>query len=292
MPCEINSKRVLVLLSVFKKQSENILTRPTSGILPPNAQFDFVPSVGASGGILVTWNSSHFSGTVVDKQVFGITIEFTSVQNSDFWKLTTVYGPCDDPARSLFIDWFKHHDIADEDNWLFLGDFNFYRSLSNRNKPGGNLADTLTFNEAIGHLGLVELQLKGRAYTWSNMQGDPLLEQLDWFFTSVNWTLSYPNTEVTPLAKITSDHIPCKISIGTNIPHSNIFRFENFWVEHPGFIDTVSSSWSSSPVLDSFARSMSAKLKNLRAALKSWSRGLSNLSLLISNCKSFLFWMH
>jgi hypothetical protein len=175
---------------------------------------------------------------------------------------------------------------------LFLGDFNFYRSLSNRNKPGGNLADTLTFNEAIGHLGLVELQLKGRAYTWSNMQGDPLLEQLDWFFTSVNWTLSYPNTEVTPLAKITSDHIPCKISIGTNIRHSNIFRFENFWVEHPGFIDTVSSSWSSSPVLDSFARSMSAKLKNLRAALKSWSRGLSNLSLLISNCKSFLFWMH
>jgi hypothetical protein len=110
------------------------------------------------------------------------------------------------------------------------------------------------------------------------------LEQLDWFFTSVNWTLSYPNTEVTPLAKITSDHIPCKISIGTNIPRSNIFRFENFWVEHQGFIDTVSSGWSSSPVLDSSARSMSAKLKNLRAALKSWSRGLSNLSLLISNC--------
>lgn len=43
-------------------------------------QFDFVPSVGASGGILVTWNSSHFSGTVVDKQVFGITIEFTSAE--------------------------------------------------------------------------------------------------------------------------------------------------------------------------------------------------------------------
>lgn len=90
--------------------------------------------------------------------------------------MTTVYGPCDDLAQSLFIDWFKHLDIADKDNWLFLGDFNFYRWLSNCNKPGGNLADTLTLNEAIGHLGLVELQLKGRAYTWSNMQGDPLLE--------------------------------------------------------------------------------------------------------------------
>jgi hypothetical protein len=28
----------------------------------------------------------------------------------------------------------------------------------------------------------VELPLKGRAYTWSNMQENPLLEQLDWFF--------------------------------------------------------------------------------------------------------------
>lgn len=175
--------------------------------------YDYVPSAGASGGILVLWISFHFSGAVIDKEAFGMTIVFTSVQNADSWKLTTVYGPCDEPARSLFIEWFKNHDIADDENWLFLGDFNFYRSLSNRNKLGGNLGDTLIFNEAIGHLGLVELQLKSRAYTWSNMQGDPLLEQLDWFFTSVNWTLSYPSTEVTPMAKITSDHIPCKISI-------------------------------------------------------------------------------
>uniref|UniRef100_A0A453G251 Uncharacterized protein n=1 Tax=Aegilops tauschii subsp. strangulata TaxID=200361 RepID=A0A453G251_AEGTS len=41
------------------------------------------------------------------------------------------------------------------------------------------------FNEIIGHLGLLELPIKGRSYTWSNMQDDPLLEQLDWFFTSI-----------------------------------------------------------------------------------------------------------
>uniref|UniRef100_A0A453BG26 Uncharacterized protein n=2 Tax=Aegilops tauschii subsp. strangulata TaxID=200361 RepID=A0A453BG26_AEGTS len=41
------------------------------------------------------------------------------------------------------------------------------------------------FNEIIGHLGLLELPIKGRSYTWSNMQDTPLLEQLDWFFTSV-----------------------------------------------------------------------------------------------------------
>jgi len=57
---------------------------------------------------------------------------------------------------------------------FFLGDFNFYRSLENKNKSGGNLNDTLIFNDAIGYLGLIELPLKGRTYTWSNMQVDPL----------------------------------------------------------------------------------------------------------------------
>jgi hypothetical protein len=127
---------------------------------------------------------------------------------------------------------------------LFLGDFNFYRSIEDRNRPGGNLQDTLIFNDAIGALGLVELPLKGRAYTWSNMQAQPLLEQLDWFFTSVNWTQSYPNTLVLPMAKITSDNIPCKVVIGTNIPRSHIFRFENFWCDHDGFMDTVLGAWN------------------------------------------------
>lgn len=94
-------------------------------------KFDFIPSVRASGGILVIWNNSVFSGSVIDKQSYGITVAFKSMHNNDEWKLTNVYGPCEEPARSAFIDWFKAHDIQDLENWLFLGDFNFYRSLEN-----------------------------------------------------------------------------------------------------------------------------------------------------------------
>jgi len=231
--------------------------------------FDYIPSVGASGGLLVLWNSSIFRGVIVDKQSFGITMNFTSAHNGDTWFLTNVYGPYDDPARTAFINWFKGHEIDDSMNWIFLGYFNFYRSLNNRNRPGGNLADTLVFNDAIGHLGLIELPLKGRAYTWSNMQSDPLLEQLDWFFTSPNWTLDFPNTEVLPLAKITSDHIPCKIIISTQIPRSNVFRFKNFWVEHDTFLTIVQDSWSSTPVASNPIKIIPGKFKKLRVELKS-----------------------
>jgi hypothetical protein len=251
-------------------------------------KFDYIPSVGASGGILVIWNSSIFTGDVIEKQRFGITLSFKSTHNNDLWKLTTVYGPCEEPDRSLFIDWFRGHVIDDSDNWIFLGDFNFYRSLSNRNRPGGNLADTFIFNDAIGHLGLVELPLKGRSFTWSNMQSEPLLEQLDWFFTTANWTVDFPNTEVLPLAKITSDHLPCQIVISTKIPRASLFRFENFWVEQSDFVDTVQQCWNSSNQIADSARSITSKFKALRSTLKEWSKHLSNLRLLISNCNTVI----
>ena len=46
--------------------------------------------------------------------------------------------------------------------------------------------DIFLFNSIISHLGLLELPLKGRKFTWSNMQDHPLLEQLDWFLPHVN----------------------------------------------------------------------------------------------------------
>jgi hypothetical protein len=142
--------------------------------------------------------------------------------------MTTVYGPCQNPERAAFVSWLRSHTTPDDENWNFLGDFNFYRSLEDRNKPGGKLQDTLIFNYLLGHLWLVELLLKGRAFTWSNMQQDPLLEQLGSFFTSINWTTDYPNTLVLPMAEITSNYIPCRIAIGTSIPEAIIFRFENY----------------------------------------------------------------
>jgi hypothetical protein len=77
------------------------------------------------------------------------------------------------------------------------------RSIENRNKPGADMNDIFLFNEIISHLGLIELALKGRSFTWSNMQDSPLLQQIDWFFTSCQWTLTFPDTVAQPLAKNT-----------------------------------------------------------------------------------------
>jgi hypothetical protein len=115
------------------------------------------------------------------------------------------------------------------------------------------------------------------------MQQDPLLEQLDWFFTSPHWTIAYPATTVMTQCKPTSDHTPCIISIETTIPGSKLFRFESFWAAHPGFQQIVADSWSKPTHKKNSAANLNAKFKRLRHDLKHWSKSISKLSICIEN---------
>ena len=148
-----------------------------------------------------------------------------------------------------------------------------------------------TFNDFIWEQNLTELHIKGCSYTWLNMQSQPLLEQLDWFFTTLNWTSSFPNTMVNPLGRPVSDHTPCSVVIQTNIPKSKIFRFETFWIAHPGFFDVVHTAWNK-PIHygkhNTAATSLCQKLKNLRHDLTLWSKSISMLKIAIENTNKTL----
>ena len=207
-------------------------------------KFAYIPSRGASGGIITIWNSHLFTGRVFLSEPFALGVELTSTQSGHCWKLVNVYGPCQGEQRSTYTQWLFDLHIPSTEDWLILGDFNYIRSPENRNKPGGDIHDMFTFNDFIREQNLTELPIKGRKYTWSNMQQNPLLEQLDWFFTSLNWTATFPNTTMTPLGKPVSDHVPCSVAIQTSIPRSKIFRFGTYWIAHPGFMDVVSLAWN------------------------------------------------
>jgi hypothetical protein len=162
-------------------------------------------------------------------------------------------------------------------DWLIIGDFNLYRSPADRNKDGADYVEIFMFNEAISALGLIKLPLKGKHFTWSNKQHPPLLERLDWLFTSARWTLSYPVTNVFSLTMKTFDHVPYLISISTAIPKSHIFIFENYWLLNEDFMNQVSIGWHSDYHHSDAAKMITAKFKNLRKVLKEWKRTLSNL---------------
>lgn len=144
------------------------------------------------------------------------------------------------------------------------------------------------FNTAISSFRLVELPLYGWQFTWTNKQSSPLLERLDWFFTSHTWTLSYPVMFVKSLVIETSDHVPCLVSFGTNIPGKTLFCFQNYWLEHDDFLNVVSEGCKTDCPVQDIAKRITAKFKNLRGSIKQWQKHLSSLKQVIDNVKTVL----
>jgi mannosylglycoprotein endo-beta-mannosidase len=254
-------------------------------------EYTFLPSVGMSGGSLIVWNSSKFSGHLEFQNNYAQTVELTCKLSGESWLLTNIYAPCTHEGKLAFLSWFKHIDMSDNVKWLVVGDFNLIRSPENRNKEGGNTQEMLAFNDAISRLRLVELPLRGCKYTWTNKQPSPLLERLDWFFTSNAWTTLLPNTFVSRLVRDTSDHTPCVITASTKTPRPMVFRFENYWLEHEDFMAVMLQGWSSISQQQDCAKNLSAKFKNLRRVFKAWKAHLPNLAAVIKNTKEVIQWL-
>jgi hypothetical protein len=64
------------------------------------------------------------------------------------------------------------------------------------------------------------------------------------------------------------------IAIGTRIPRAKLFRFENYWHQHSSFTDIVKNAWNILVNFTNSAKRINAKFKNVRRALKIWSKNL------------------
>jgi endonuclease/exonuclease/phosphatase family metal-dependent hydrolase len=124
--------------------------------------------------------------------------------------------------------------------WLIVGDFNLIRHQDDRNKPDGDINLMMKFNEALSNLDLLEVPLHGLTYTWSNKQREPLLQRLDWFFISQEWSVVLLETQAKTLPRDISDHVPYLVS--TNPIFQNL-----------RYLDLRTSGWSLK-VLEVFSR--------------------------------------
>ena len=149
-------------------------------------QYFYTPSLGLSGGLIIIWNGSLYSGSIVSQSSFQLTIKLLCNLSGHIFNVSNIYGPCQNENRTDFFNWLDNIDASPLDHWILIGDFNLIRSPHDRNRPGGDSNNMLMFNSLLLQLDLVEIPLKGRNYTWSNMQDSPLLEKLDWIFTSAN----------------------------------------------------------------------------------------------------------
>jgi exonuclease III len=140
-------------------------------------KYAFTPSIGSSGSIITIWNGNLFEGTIISQRIFQVTVKLKCRMSGKIWHLTNIYGPAHNENREDFFNWMADLDSSDYHYWMLMGDFNLIRNPGDRNRSGGDSNNMLLFNTVIQVHDLEEIPLKGRSYTWSNMQQNPLLEK-------------------------------------------------------------------------------------------------------------------
>lgn len=117
---------------------------------------------------------------------------------------------------------------------------------------------------------MIELDLVGRQYTWSNNRLDPTFEKLDRFLVSPEWDLAYRSVMIFGLNRSFSDHSPLCLDTGDRAPINRIFRYELCWNSRADFRQVVTNSWCL-PVRSRCSIDVwKEKIKRLKKTLKGW----------------------
>lgn len=116
--------------------------------------------MGASGGLIVIWNSGRYNGNLVVANQYFITIKFNCCISGRVFHLTNIYGPCTPEGKAEFINWLYNFDLLGIEDWILAGDFNLIRYPDDRNMPGANVNDMFLFNDLIMHLDLAEISFQ------------------------------------------------------------------------------------------------------------------------------------
>ena len=93
-----------------------------------------LPSVGASGGILVAWRNELGPANATRVDSHCISVQFSPSAGQEAWWLTCVYGPQGDDNKVLFLLELRDVRAACQGPWIVLGDYNLiYRDEDKNN---------------------------------------------------------------------------------------------------------------------------------------------------------------
>jgi len=126
-----------------------------------------LPSVGASGGILIAWRSRLGAIQASRMDNHSASVQFCSASGSPWW-LTCVYGPQDNQEKLQFLQELRDIRVQCTGAWLVAGDFNLIYRDEDKNNGNLNRAMMGRFRRWINDMALTELPLHGRKYTWSS----------------------------------------------------------------------------------------------------------------------------
>ena len=76
------------------------------------------------------------------------------------------------------------------------GDFNIIRRPSEKNNDNFKPWWSFMFNAIIEGIGLKEIEMSGRQYTWASRRVNPTFEKLDRVLATSEWEQKFPLTTI------------------------------------------------------------------------------------------------
>ncbi|XP_055826362.1 uncharacterized protein LOC129894731 [Solanum dulcamara] len=226
-----------------------------------------------NGKIWLFWNKD-VDCRILENGEHVITCEIFHVMNPNQFRVSFVYAKCKDHLRRPLWDNMLQHSNTTLP-WCTLGDFNVITEPEE--KLGGvtyNMRKSLEFISIIQACGLQDLGFSGQKYTWSNQRGIffRIWKRLDRGMVNDKWLEVMPQTTITHLPTVGSDHCPLLLEFTEHHQHQiKYFKFMNCWTDHHSFMDTVSNCWNRN-IEGNPMWCFHQKMKRLSNTLSRWSR--------------------
>ncbi|XP_050217795.1 uncharacterized protein LOC126668650 [Mercurialis annua] len=226
--------------------------------------FDWVPSLGAFGGLLLIWNSMLMQSVSISKGTRWICFDFSF--NSYNIRHILIYAS--NLASERLSMWAELIPLIAFQGMVFVsGDFNDILTPEERLNCVGYSASMLALRDFLNVSELIDLPLQGRSFTWRNSFSR---SRIDRCLVSISTANTWRSLSLSALPDGFSDHVPILISSDVRIDWgSKSFRSVDAWWEHSEFSSFISSSWLSITGSDS-SMSLIRKLKELRSKIRSW----------------------
>ncbi|XP_023753430.1 uncharacterized protein LOC111901792 [Lactuca sativa] len=170
--CRVQNQAFFVGLQETKSlEVKNKLDKQIWG--SSNFQCDVIDPVGLSGGIASLWDPSLFQILESIKGEGFFAIKGLWLRLRKICCFVNVYAP-QEPWRKKAL-WNKLADLINSDAescWIVFGDFNVVRFPEERLGSVFCQSSAYYFNEFIHSLGLLEIKIGGRRFTYMNSTGD------------------------------------------------------------------------------------------------------------------------
>ncbi|XP_073066021.1 uncharacterized protein [Primulina eburnea] len=233
-----------------------------------------VDRVGRSGGLALLWRHKDLC-TIKDFSRNHINAEIKE-DDKPTWRITCFYGL---PERQRKRDsWNLLQRLSGLSNlpWCCIGDFNDILSFEEKKRRVEHPQWLINgFRETISACGLIDLPLIGYPFTWGRSRGTPnaVEERIDRALAIPSWSSIFPQAKLFNQSAPLSDHNPILLQTETPTQFAKRrgFRFENTWLNEPGFTEVVKQSWEKSHVTR-----LSDRLAMTADSLQQWGRRVTH----------------